>query len=195
MILARQASKAQQERARLGLSALEARQGDTGGQRSTCGPRCSRRSLRSIARGGECSSRSPRTPARRAPRSGTPAHRAGFRYPAQPLSSIAADLFLAAGDDANARRAAEQACRGDGAAPRSIAALRTRDDRSTRPRRCRGPRTRRRRGLASRLLVSRARRDVRRPRGTGQRPRLDAARTGASGLETERRVALRCSSA
>ncbi|HVU02878.1 MAG TPA: hypothetical protein VHE30_14055 [Polyangiaceae bacterium] len=39
------------------------------------------------------------------------------------LASIASDLLLAAGDEAGARRAAEQACHADGASPRSIASL------------------------------------------------------------------------
>lgn len=39
------------------------------------------------------------------------------------LSSVASDIFLAAGDDAGARRAAEQACHADSASPRSIGAL------------------------------------------------------------------------
>jgi tetratricopeptide (TPR) repeat protein len=39
------------------------------------------------------------------------------------LAGIASDMLLAAGDEAGARRAAEQACHADGASPRSIAAL------------------------------------------------------------------------
>ena len=39
------------------------------------------------------------------------------------LAGMASDIFLAAGDEIAARRAAEQACQADGASPRSIAAL------------------------------------------------------------------------
>jgi tetratricopeptide (TPR) repeat protein len=39
------------------------------------------------------------------------------------LASVASDVYLAAGDEAGARRAAEQACHADSASPRSIGAL------------------------------------------------------------------------
>ncbi len=121
--LTRSSSRAQRERARLGLSTLARSRGDVPAALEALEPlledpgshRAGLAMLFALA---------------------TSAGRAGLRADAlrriaqwfEPhlaalLSSIAADLFIAAGDESNARRAAEQACHADSSSPRSIAAL------------------------------------------------------------------------
>jgi hypothetical protein len=121
--LERKLPKAQHERARLGLSAIARARGDQDGAVAVLEPLLTAGALH---RAGWAMLFVLAT------RAGREAMRAeALRLLAtllEPplgalLASVASDVFLAAGDEAGARRAAEQACHADTSAPRSIAAL------------------------------------------------------------------------
>lgn len=121
--LERRLPKAHQERARLGLSALARARGDTNQALDVLLPLLSDGAVHRagwamvFALASKAGFARPRAEALSRIASGLE-HGLGAL-----LASVASDLFLADGDQAGARRAAEQACHADSSSPRSIASL------------------------------------------------------------------------